>query len=145
MSIVTSLETYICDVILTKITECKQTFDRYYRCFYKSSRKEKKKELDELKKKGLNGKIEQIVIDSVLNQSYCSVSKVKRNFDYLFGIQIYDDQSIIENHFKVRHLLAHKNGRTKNGEYVKINKEILDKLLIDCQCFVDQILLKIKG
>lgn len=144
LSIVTSLDTYICDVILTKITECKQTFDSYYRCFYESSRKEKKKELDELKEKGLDGKIEQIVIDSVLNQSYCSVSKVKRNFDYLFGIQIYDDQSIIENHFKVRHLLAHKNGRTKNGEYVKINKEILDKLLIDCQCFVDQILFKIK-
>lgn len=79
------------------------------------------------------------MIDHVLNQSYCSVPKVKRIFDYLFGFQIFDDQSKIENHFQVRHLLAHKNGRTKNGEYLKIYRENLSELLIDCQNFVNQI------
>ena len=143
LSIVASLETYICDIVLTKITECKKTFGGYYRCFYKSLRKEKKKELSELENNGLDGKIEQIVIDNVLNQSYCSVSKIKKDFDYLFGIQIFDDQSIIENHFKVRHLLAHKNGRTKNGEYLNINSEALSKLINDSQLFVDQISRKI--
>jgi hypothetical protein len=71
------------------------------------------------------------------------VSKIKKDFDYLFGIQIFDDQSIIENHFKVRHLLAHKNGRTKNGEYLNINSEALSKLINDSQLFVDQISRKI--
>lgn len=144
LNIVASLETYICDIILTKITNCKQTFDRYYSRIYESFRKEKKQVLDELKEKGLDGKIEQIVIDHVLNQSYCSVPKVKSIFDYLFGFQIFDDQLNIENHFQVRHLLAHKNGRTKNGEYLKIHRDDLSELLIDCQNFVNQISGEIK-
>ena len=144
LSIVASLETYVCDIILTKITEGKQTFDDYYRRIYESFRKEKKNELDELKERGLDGKVEQIVIDHVLNQSYCSVPKVEKIFDYLFGIHVFDNQLNIKNHFQVRHLLAHKNGRTKNGEYLKIHRDDLSELLIDCQNFVNQISGEIK-
>ena len=62
----------------------------------------------------------------------------------MFGFQIFDDQLNIENHFQVRHLLAHKNRRTKNGEYLKIYREDLSELLIDCQNFVNQISGEIK-
>lgn len=46
-----------------------------------------------------------------------------------------------------RHDLVHRNGKTKNGDQVIVDKEIIDKLILAVINFVEQIsvTLKLKG
>lgn len=91
------------------------------------------------------GDAEQNVFDNVINTSYCNINKINLIYGKLFGITILDTNDIMKKHFEKRHIIAHKNGRNKDGEMEILNKLDIDGLISDANEFVKQIMDKLAG
>lgn len=139
MSIVTSIDTFVSDIIVTKMIESEETFHKYYHntSYLKNKRRNKLLENEEL------GKWEQQVIDSIMYRSYANIETIKNAFEDLFHVDLKGESSKFESYFHNRHLIAHKNGRMKDGSYLAISKSDLSTLISDSNEFVEEIMLAI--
>lgn len=149
LSVIAALDTFVCDTILTKITQDKDAFYRYFEKFYLPRfGKEGQRKKDELDKMWVNneqGEIEQEVISKVLDDSYCNVNDITSIYKELFGITICDANEKIGEHFKYRHKIVHRNGRNKkSGELDVITTDAVEGLISDINSFVEQIMRKLK-
>ena len=142
MGIIAALDTFVCDTILTKITNSKESFFAYFQEFYLP--KEKDKELKQSALKALwenneTSSIEQDVFDNVLETSYCRIRTIKKVYKKLFSATICDVGGKMRVHFTYRHLFAHRNGRQKNGEILELTRREIATLILDTNSFVKQI------
>ncbi len=90
------------------------------------------------------GNSEQNVFDNVLKESYSSISRIKTTNTKLFGISICDTNGDMNKHFRIRHVIAHRNGRKKDSGLYEFTLRDIDNLINDANGFVKQILDKIK-
>lgn len=122
LSVMNAFENFMADIILTRITNDENVFYDYA-----SKRTEQKRIQNDLAA-GRQGAAEQKVIEYVLRQSYCSADKIKDSCNELFGLSIKVNRSIVEL-FTMRHLIAHRGGRKKDGAYLTFtNDEIEDTI-----------------
>ena len=136
VSIIASVETFICDIILTKIVNDEKSFHEYFKSIPGGKVK------NEIKQKynAINpGHFEQNVIDYVLNDSYCNIKKISTLFSKILHINI-DNQQIMNANFQKRHGFAHRNGRDKDGNYISVTNKELNKLINECSSFVKLIM-----
>lgn len=148
LSVIAALDTFVCDTILTKITQNKDAFWQYFETFYLPRfGKEKQRKKDELDKMWVDnefGSIEQDVIKKVLDDSYCGIKSITSIYEKLFGITICDDAKRIGKHFENRHRIVHRNGRNKDsGEFDDITTDAINELISDINGFVEQIMKKL--
>lgn len=141
INIITSLDTFICDIILTKITQNEESFNIFFDSIPQCKKKER---MNELKQNNLVGKWEQKVIEYVMKTSYSNISTIKDIFKEVFKVSITDENGKMRKHFYQRNLLAHRNGRKKDGSYINIANEEITDLIFDTQSIAKQILTKIK-
>lgn len=141
INIIASLETFICDIILMKITNDENVFNSFYDSIPQSKEKE---ELQKLHEKKMIGKWEQRIIEYVMKTSYSNIDTIKSVCKTMFGVTIIDKEGKMKNHFRNRHKLAHRNGRNKDNTYINITNAELDSLMSDSTIFIDQIVEKIK-
>lgn len=141
ISIVASLETFICDTVLTKITRDEDAFNKYFESTPLSDDEKKKRQ--KLKDDNL-GKWEQCVIEDVMKTAFGNIKTIKKTYKDVFNISINDTGSKMKTHFYERNLLAHKNGRKKDNSYMNITKEDLNTLVTNSKTFVEQIMKKLK-
>lgn len=150
LGVIAALDTFVCDTILTKITQDKDAFYLYFDKFYlkRFMKEDQQKKRDELDKMWINneqGEIEQDVISKVLDDSYCNMSTIASIYDKLFGITICDTSGKIGKHFEYRHRIVHRNGRNKgSGELDVITIDAVTILILNVNAFVNQIKNKLK-
>ncbi len=65
---------------------------------------------------------EQEVVDHILRKSYSSMTEIKNTLKLLYDISISKDDNI-EQIIKARHLIAHRNGRKKDGNMIVFSKD----------------------
>ncbi len=81
------------------------------------------------------------VIKHVLHKSYSSMSEIKKILSGLYGINIRDVDNV-EEILNLRHLIAHRNGRTGEGKFVDLSQEKVYLMINRIQNFVDSIKLE---
>lgn len=141
INIVASLETFICDTILTKITGDEDVFMNVFDRIPPGTEKNK---MQNLREANLIGKWEQAVIEYVMKTSYSNVDTIKKTYRDVFNASISDLKGKMKAIFMYRHKLAHRNGRNKDNSYINISNEELDMLITDINDFIKQILEKIQ-
>lgn len=141
INIVASLETFICDTVLTKITGNEDVFMNIYDKIPCGTEKNK---MQNLREENLIGKWEQAVIEYVMKISYSNIDTIKRIYKDIFNISIVDLDGKMKEAFRNRHKLAHRNGRNKDNSYINITNEKLEALMVNINVFCLQILEKIQ-
>ncbi|WP_024995196.1 HEPN domain-containing protein [Phocaeicola paurosaccharolyticus] len=141
LNIVASIETFVCDTLLTKITEKEDLFMDYFNTIEPKRKEEMKNLLDN----GQIGKWEQSVIDYVIKTSYCNIDTIKNMYKDVFNVLIVNTNGVMNKIILNRNKLAHRNGRNKDGSYINISNQELETLINNSKNFVDQILSKIEA
>lgn len=149
ISIIAAVDTFVCDTILTRISDDKESFYTYFRKIIldkcpKDMKTKKKEALERMWNKNEMDSAEQEVFDNVLNTSYSNIKTIKELYKLLFGISVYDTDGKMKKHFRTRHLIAHRNGRKKSGEYYNCSKDKIKDLIADANDFIHQIVDKLK-
>ena len=65
---------------------------------------------------------------------------IKKSFKKIFDLKIEYNTDNIKKHIEKRHIIAHKNGRTKDNKYLTFNESDLNMLISDTDNFVDYIM-----
>lgn len=138
ISVVASLETFVCDTILTKITREEPSFSNYFREIIPNGRE--KRAMQEYLNQNQIGKWEQMVINYVIGSSYSNIKKIKNSYNEILNVSIEDVDNKIKKHFDNRNIMAHKNGRLKDGSFMEIGDCNLEELIGDSNEFVQQIM-----
>ena len=141
INIITSLDTFICDIILTKIIQDEESFNNFFNSIPPCKKKD---EMTKLKEDNLVAQWEQKAIEYVMRTSYSNIDTIKDILKELFKVSILDTNGKMKKHFYYRNLLAHRNGRKKDGGYINITNEELKSLITDTQSIAKQIQTKIK-
>lgn len=150
LSIIASVDTFICDTILTKITSNKEDFYTYFQEQIQSKGTEEAKQqrqeaLDRMWINNEMGNAEQKVFDNVLKISYANIDTIKSIYKQIFGISVCDIDGKMRKHFFARHVLAHRNGRKKDGQLYEFSKNEIMDLIADVNAFVKQIMDKLNS
>ncbi len=141
INIITSLDAFICDTILTIITSDESKFEKYYNSLPYNQVKLK---MDDLQEQNHIGLIEQKVVYYVLRQSFSNIKTINYFFKNICNVTIENSNNSINEHFDTRHKLVHRNGRDKDDKYIEISLSDLDKVIKDTRNFVDQIMYKLQ-
>lgn len=132
----TIVDSLICALILTTITKDELVFTEYANKMFFG------KEKDALiKKKEFQGDAiwEQAVLTKIMEKSYCNIVTIQKAFTTMHFRKPIDKECAMANHFHNRHILAHRNGKMKDGEKMVISESILRTVLSDAALFIGQI------
>lgn len=144
LGIVTAVDTFVCDTILSKLSNSKEYFYKYINdknlCRVPGPMLE---DLNRMWNNNEMGNTEQKVFDCILRTSYCNITRIKQIYLKLFGISIDDINNKMKQHFEHRHLIVHKNGRKKNGEIYTFSEKDINELISETDRFVKQIMDKL--
>ncbi len=137
VNIITILDAFFCSIILSTIVRDENLFVNYYNQMIPNNVKldlEKHLIVDE------RGHWEQGIIKEIMQTSYSNAKKIKEVFKAM-GLAIpQDPNGVISQHFHNRHLLVHRNGKLKDGSFFVVKKEMIDSLIGDVDCYVNQIM-----
>ena len=87
INIITSLDTFICDIILTKIIQDEESFNNFFNSIPPCKKKD---EMTKLKEDNLVAQWEQKVIEYVMRTSYSNIDTIKDILKELFKVSIID-------------------------------------------------------
>lgn len=134
VGVIASMETYLSDAFINttlKSKECTKKFVSTFREF-----KDRSFSLNELY--DYHEKIETICKQAMLDVIYHNLPKIKGMYKDTLGIDIGN----IGTPYKavlIRHDLVHRNGKTKDGNEVIIDKISIDNLINDIRTFIEQV------
>lgn len=128
ISVISALDTFIADIVLTKITNNKDAFYKYAYAFVLKSESEE-----------ITPRIEQRVIDSVLRRSFMNKQTIRETIQVLFGVDLAIDSGL-ETLIINRHLLVHRCGRKKDGSHLSFVRNDIENVIRIVEGFVDVIL-----
>lgn len=137
MNIITSLETFVSDIIITKIISSLESMEAHVSQL-------KKQDQEKLDKK-IGADWEQELIRLAMEKAYSNIDTIKEDLKLHFNISITDTKGKVKIHIKNRHLLAHKNGRRKDNDYFTPTKNNLLDLINDTNQFAEQIYTKVSN
>lgn len=138
IGVVASLDTFVLDCILSKVLNDEASFKSFVTTI--------------LGKKNVNAKRsrnerimwEHKMIDRIITKSYSNIETINRVFDLMYNVSLTDQDKSVETHIFNRHLIAHRNGRKKDGSIVNISKSEINTIICNISDFVDQIYKKIR-
>ncbi len=128
LSVMSAMDSFIADIVLTKIINDKEAFSKYAYAFVLKS---------DVK---ITPEIEQGVIDSVLRRSFMNKRILKDTFSVLFGSPDFMVESNVNDLIIHRHLLTHRGGRKKDGTYLTITRDDVCHAINVVNDFVNQVL-----
>lgn len=122
MTVFSALDTFIADIVLTKITNDEDAF-------YNTAWEElfSKSQLLELKNSG-KGAFEQGIIEKVLGKPYLSKSTIEKTLKLAFNVSIKVEDKL-NGLFRKRHLIAHRGGRRKDGTFISFSQEDISEVI----------------
>lgn len=137
LTVLSALDTFIADTVLTRITNDEEAFYSFVR--QTNNYKGCEKDIQD----GKNGFAEQKVIEFVLSHSYLNKDSIKEAYLSLFDFSVTVNNTLTDL-FRQRHLIAHRGGRQKDGNYIRYTKEEIDDAIIKVDAFAKAILTQIQ-
>ncbi|MCB9497837.1 MAG: hypothetical protein H6688_00055 [Erysipelotrichaceae bacterium] len=134
IGVVTCLETYLSDAFVNTVL----ADERYLRAFFKSFKDFAKQKVELNNVFDYVDKAEEIAKKAMLGVIYHDLRKVRGMYQDTFNIE-FPNIADVHKATLIRHDLVHRNGRTKTGEEVFINDEIIEKLITAIQLLVNDI------
>jgi len=84
-----------------------------------------------------------LAIRELSNIHYHNIPKVKRIFEIILGTKIEFDISELDKITKVRHDIVHRNGKTKAGESIYLNRDDMLEMISHIEIFSNELQLLI--
>lgn len=141
LNVVTLFDAFVCETIVSKITSSKECFDNYYAKFYDNLTHRKKQHFNKLDR----GKLEQEVVNSILERSYANVDRINQIYSSVYGFEIgLCRDSDIDQLFQWRHRIVHRNGREKDGSFHQFVEKDVRKAITVISQVVEIIMSRIK-
>jgi len=132
-SCITVLETFLSDGFIKSIDSKVE----YKKRFLKSHNAFKKKE--ELSKIYENyAEIDQLIRHTINQISFHNMETAKELYENVFDID-FDVSKLLSDAVDIRHHIVHRNGRNFRGEIVPIDREMVEKLIVEVNGFVEKI------
>ena len=140
VSLVASLDTFVSDLVLYRATKDKDSFISVVNTLNVSANKKIDLLTRIIRMWDTNAidSAEQEVIDFVLRNSYSSLDEIKKFLRLLYAVTIQDNDNV-KNIIKLRHLIAHRNGRKKDGTIITLSKENITDYIRHIDNFVQSI------
>jgi hypothetical protein len=129
-----ALETFLSETFINVTNENPTYFRNFVETY--PNFKERKFQLNEIY--GEYEKLQDTAKKEILEVIYHNLPKVRNMYVSTFKIE-FPDISELSKAVNTRHDLVHRNGRTKDGEEVTVNKEIVTELLNNILGFVEHI------
>lgn len=128
LNVISAFDSFFCSILLVRLVNNENAFNLYADKVFSINFR---KELDILKANNEDGKREQKIIEKILETSFASIKNIKDAMKYAgFSIE-HNDLIPISFHFRNRHILIHRNGKKKDGEYLNIGDAELTEVS-DC-------------
>lgn len=129
-----TLETFLSETFINVINENPEYFRNFVETY--PNFKERKFQLNEIY--GEYDKLQDTARKEILEVIYHNLVKVRNMYVSTFKIE-FPDISELSKAVNTRHDLVHRNGKTKDGFDVTVNKEIVTELLNQISVFVEHI------
>ena len=136
--VMASLDTFVLECILSKVLNDEDSFKRFAATILKDESVYKQRSRED------RIKWEHETIEEILQKSYSNIKTIKNVFKQLYNISLTDKDGLVKDHIRLRHLIAHRNGRKKDGSTIGISKSEINEAIREVSDFVDQIFNKIK-
>lgn len=136
--VLASLDTFVLDCILCKVLNDEACIKSFAETILKDKSAYSERTRDE------RIKWEHYTIDKILKKSYSNIDTIKDVFKLLYNVSLTDNEGRVKEYIFIRHLIAHRNGRKKDGSIVKISKSEVCTMISNVSDFVDQMHDKIK-
>lgn len=133
--IITTLETYLTDAFIGTVLQDENLMRKYLET--DPVFKKYKFTLDELYSK--QEQIKGIITERLQDVNYHNIRKVKPMYKDTLGIEFGDDLEDIFKAISVRHDCVHRNGKTKDGNELTVDKDSLLELIVNAHYFVENI------
>lgn len=133
MTVLSALDTFIADIVLTKITNDEDAFYNIeWTDLFGKSQLLESKELN-------RGTFEQSVIEKVLRHAYLNKNTIKKTISLVFNKPIEVDDRL-NDIFVKRHLIAHRGGRRKDGAFISFSQSEISEVISIVDSYVVRIL-----
>jgi hypothetical protein len=139
ISVISTLETYLSSAFINRTFESKEYFQRFV--YTHPEFKNRKFELSEIFDK--YDEIENIAQKVMLDTIYHNLPIVRNMYRDTFNIS-FPDFSEIYKGVLTRHDLVHRNGFTKEGEPVEMNKGTINELINNVKSFVRKLVTELE-
>ena len=134
---ITILDSFVRDIIVSKITSSEENFNSYYSTFYDNLKEDRKAKLDQMNR----GTLERSIIKELYEDNYSSAKKINGIIKNVFGCSnAVCSGTIIGNYIQERHDIYHKNARGKDGSYKKYNSNDVKKAIIEDEKVINNIM-----
>lgn len=136
--VLASLDTFILDCILSKVLNDEDSFKGF------ASKILKDKTADAERTREERIKWEHDTIDKILKSSYSNMDTIRDVLKLLYNVSLTDKNGHVKVHIYVRHLIAHRNGRRKDGSIISISTKEINEIICNVSDLVEQIYNKIR-
>lgn len=126
VNVLTALDAFLCHVLLKRCIEKEKLFKAFMFKLAPSSKKDKWKILMDV---GKDGEWEQDAIKHVLESSFINTEKLDDLIKTVGLSRLEYDREIMKEHFRVRHLIVHRNGRQRDDDEVHVTIDSLKELI----------------
>jgi len=134
---ITILDSFVRDIIVSKITSSEEFFNSYYSTFYRDLNEVRKAKFDQMDR----GTQERSIIKELYEDNYSSAKKINGIIISVFGCpNVVCSGTNIGNYIKERHEIYHKNSRKKDGSYKKYNSNDVKKAIIEDEKVINNIM-----
>lgn len=136
VNILSALDAFICYVLLRRCSREERLFNNLV--FYLAP-KSKQDAWRHLKERGLYGKWEQEAIRQVLEKSFVNTATIDKTIKLVELKPLEYSRERMEQFFRIRHLIVHRNGRQKDDTECEVSYQVLADLINDCHTLVGAI------
>ena len=139
VSIVAALDTLISDLVIFAVSRDSDLFLKVVNLLYSGTYKASI--LERILHMWCDNTLdsaEQEVFESILKKSYSSCKEIKNYLKQIYGIRISMSEKL-EEVIHIRHIVAHRNGRLKDGSYYILTKDDLLSIITEVCNFVESL------
>jgi len=134
ITIIGAMEVYLSDALINKVLANREYLEKFIETH--PSFKKQKISLSSIfhEYKLIEDKAKSIMLDTV----YHKLSNIKKMYESTFSIQ-FPEISIMQKFIQQRHDLVHRNGKTKQGEHIVLNKNVINELIDSASSLVNDV------
>lgn len=144
VSIVAAMETFMCDTLLVFVVNNEDMYNKAICYFQENSSDSEQEKIQKFKKDKKITELEQFVIEKIMHEAFSNIPIIKKIFKAIAGKSVQNTNGIMNNILLTRHLIAHKNGRKKDGEYIVVTIDDLETVINNISSFVKSIYNSVK-
>ena len=136
VNILTALDAFICNILLTRSVQEEHLFEGLANSIAPKGTRERWKRLRE---NGKVGEWEQDAIRQVMEKSFINSNTIDESFKMVRYDRLDYDRAVADKFFRIRHIIVHRNGRQKDDKELEVTYQLLADLVNECHTIVGAI------